>query len=310
MRRLETPCAIGLILLGAALAALGSGGESDDRVSRIRMGASTSLVGADINANDARAAIKTWADSFSRETGLRIESLPEVLSPPEQLFQNIRQGLLDAFSVTTPEYQQIAAYTDPGLLLVDQAYVNGGEEYIILVHAESGVRSLADLRGRTLAHYTGSVTSLAADWIETLLAGANLGAPESFFRQIVPEAKLSRTVLPVFFRQVDACVATRRAYETMCEMNPQLSVKLRILAGSPKLVPVVIAFHKNCSPRQKERFKAALTGMGNSPAGRQILSLFGSHQVIATDSSILGPSIELVQASARIRARAAGAGRK
>jgi ABC-type phosphate/phosphonate transport system substrate-binding protein len=287
----------------------GNGSEQADSISLIRMGASTSLVSAEVNENDARAAIKTWADTLSRAVGLRLEYLPEVLLKPDDLQQKIRQWQLDAFSSTTAEYEQVAMYTDPDSLIVDQSYLNGGEEYLILAHADSGIRSVGDLKGRTLVRFSGTVMSLSSDWLVTLLGNSQLGLPDAFFGAISSNGKLARVVLPVFFRQTDACLVTRRGFETMGEMNPQLLNKLRLIATSPKVVPVVVAMHKNCTQRQKQEFKAAMAGLGDSPAGRQILALFGSRKVMTADSSILTSAVQLIKSSNAIRGHRPGGGR-
>ncbi|MFN7997607.1 MAG: PhnD/SsuA/transferrin family substrate-binding protein [Bryobacteraceae bacterium] len=297
------------IFLAAGAGFAGSGAAPDSTGVTIRMAASSSLVGAEVNENDARAAIRTWADTLSRETGLHLTYLREVLVPPQELFEYVRQGQVDAFSATIAEYLQVAGYTDPGIVLVDQAYVNGGEEYLLLVHEDSGIRSVGELRGHSLAQYNGSVMSLAPEWLATLLAESNLGAPASFFNQITLNGKISRTVLLVFFRQYDACLVTRRTFDTMKEMNPQLGKKLRVLATSPKLVPIVVALRKNSSALAKEKFSSAMTRLGDGPAGRQLLSLFGSRRVMVASASILGPSIELVTAGNRLKARGAPAKR-
>lgn len=281
----------------------GAGGDTpDDSVAVMRIGASATLLGSDVNGNDARAALKVWCDTFARETGLRIVYPPDGFSPPEQLYQKIRDGQVDAFSLPLPEYLQIASYTDSSLL-VEQSYVNGGEEYLILVHADSGLQHPADLHGRSLVQYVGNPMCLANDWLAVLLAASNLGPPESYFSQITPSLKASRAILPVFFRQSDACLVTRRAFDTMAEMNPQLSVKLRVIATSPKLVPIIIAFHKNSSAQQRERFRTALTNLGNTVAGRQILALFNSRQMAAANVSVLASAIEIVNASRRLKTR-------
>jgi ABC-type phosphate/phosphonate transport system substrate-binding protein len=303
-RRLPGFAAANYLTLAAALLVKAMNG-ADGAIPRIRIAASTSLVSTELNENDARAAIKTWASALTKEGGVLVEALPEVLSTPEQLIRSVRQGDLDAFSAPTTEYLQVAAYTDPTFILVDQMYVNGGEEYLILVHADSGIRTVAELRGRTLAKYSATPMNLASDWLDVLLAASNLGPQEGFFGPTISHAKVSRIVLPVFFRQLDACVVTRRTFDLMGEMNPQLVAKLRILATSPKVIPVIVAVHKNCPPSRKEAFRSLMVNLGASPSGRQILALFGSRQVMAAHPSILGPSIELLAAGSRVRARGA-----
>jgi len=292
---------IRLLLVGVPLTVQGAGDDSREQIGPVmRIGASATLLGSDVNSNDARAAIKVWCDSFAHETGLRIIYPLDGFSPPELLYQKIRDGQVDAFSFPLPEYLQIAGYTD-STLLVEESYVTGGEEYLIVVHAESGLQRISDLRGRNLVQFTGNVMCLASDWLSVLLDAGGLGPPDLYFSQITRSPKASRTVLPVFFRQSDACLVTRRVFDTMAEMNPQLAVKLRVIATSPKLVPVVIAFHKNCSLDQKERFRAALGSLGNTPSGRQILALFSSRQVAVANVSVLASAIDIVNASRRLR---------
>jgi ABC-type phosphate/phosphonate transport system substrate-binding protein len=310
MTRLHAQYPIRAVVLAlAAVLACGAIEAADATGVRIRIGASRTLVNSDVNENDARAAIKTWADALSRETGMRLEYVPEVLSTPEQLLQRVRMGEVDVFSAPTSEYLQVAALTDPNLLIVDQTYIAGGEEYLLVVHAESGIRNVSELRGHTMTRFSGSGMSLGEEWLETLLAASNFGSPEKFFKQITPNTKASRAVLPVFFRQADACLVSRRAFETMGEMNPQVAAKLVVLAKSPKLVPVVIAIRKSCSAEQKEKFKSSMSSLGDTPAGRQILALFGSRKVMAAEASILASATDIVNASKRIRARASVDGR-
>ena len=223
--------------IGAALCAAAAD-TTDGSVVRVRMGASASLVGAEYSTNDAKAALVVWADTFTRGTGVRIDYPPEVITPSARLLQKVRLGEVDVFSCTTREYLQIAAYTDQHQLMVDKSYTGGGgEEYLILVRTDSGIRSFADLRGRRLARYSAVVMDLASDWLEMLLRASNLGPAESFLK-ISTDTKGSRIILPVFFRQTDACLVSRRTFDTMVEMNPH-----RLHAGRDHLHGPATALH-------------------------------------------------------------------
>jgi ABC-type phosphate/phosphonate transport system substrate-binding protein len=272
---------------------------------RFRVVASLSLV-SEVNMNDARAAIKSWAVEIAKLAGMELDPEAQPLLTPERLLEAVRKGELDAFASTTPEYLKVAAYTDPHSLWVDRSYVDTGEEYQILSHGQSALRAVADLRGHELLFYSNPTTCLASSWLEGLLDGPGLGAPDTFFKQILPVAKLSRAVLPVYFRQSTACLVTRRGFATMCEMNPDLARKLRVVATSPKLVPICMAFHKNCPPDLKARFTTALTKLQTTPGGKQILALFQSSGVTPVESAILRSSEEILHTSERLRATRLG----
>ena len=272
-----------------------------------RVAASLSLV-SDVNMNDARAAMRSWATEIAKMAGMEADPTSQPLLAPERLTEMVRKGNVDAFAATTPEYLKVAAFTDPHSLWVDRGFVEAGEEYLILTHDQSSLRSVPDLSGHELLLFTNPSTCLAANWLEGLLDTANLASPNVFFKQILPVAKLTRAVLPVYFRQTAACLVTRRGYTTMIEMNPDLSRKLRVVATSPKLIPICMAIHKNCPPESKTRFTTALAKLHDTPAGKQLLALFQSSGVARVENALLGSSEEIVRTAERIRIRAARLG--
>lgn len=270
---------------------------------RFRLAVSESIIGNDVNGRDANLAMMAWRDTMVRESGLLVDF--GVASLP-QLVQAVRERRVDGFTLTTPEYLEVESYASP-VLMVDERNARGGDDYLLLVHASSGIRTLADLRGKSVSTYDNPRMCLAPAWLETLLAGANLGAPQSFFGRLAVFNKLSRVVLPVFFRQVDACVVTRQGFNTMCELNPQLGSQLHVLANSPKLVTSLMAFHKDFAPGQRQKLATALSGLDKTAAGQQALTLFESSHLVTADSSLLQGTVELIQAHERLRLKGAAA---
>jgi phosphonate transport system substrate-binding protein len=301
-------CAYGLAagwLVWAAypFAAAGSAPASDDASPGLRIAVSESVAG-EVNDNDLRAAIKTWAEAVARQTGVRIDA---ELCTSGQLVQRVRNRQVDAFSTNVLEFARVAGYADHELV-VDETQFPDGEEYVLLVHQSGGIRSLADLRGRTLLLDRSTRACLAGIWLDTLLGSAHLGAMDTFLGRLESSPKLSRVVLPVFFRQTDACLVTRRGYDTMCDLNPQLAKQLHPLAVSPKLVTTFLAFHKDSPAETRRRFLAAVTDLHKTVAGRQALMLFGSTRLVPADVAVLRTSFELLHAYERLQGKAPAAG--
>ena len=297
----------GLILSALLLAAAVIGGAtSDGKPLRVRMALSESLF-QDLNENDARAAVRVWADSMAEAAHLDIEGGPQLLSS-EQIVHAIATHQLDGFSITTNEYMKVIPFVDP-VIFTDEVSVEGGLEYVLLVRSEEGIHDLAGLRGRSLLIYQSPSMSLAAAWLETLLAGLKLDSAERFFARVKPSIKVSQTVLPVYFGSADACLVTRRAFDTMSELNPQLRRKLLVLAISPKLLAAFFGVQKDAPPAIKARIHQALIGYYDTPKGRQILTLFQSGRLVAVDTSVLRVSVDLLAGADRARARHAAGGR-
>ncbi|HSW51374.1 MAG TPA: PhnD/SsuA/transferrin family substrate-binding protein, partial [Bryobacteraceae bacterium] len=258
-----------------------------------------------VNENDARAALKVWAGAVEKQLGMGIDLGRGILVTREQLFHAVRRGEVEGFAATVLDYLQVAEYADQSLLVLDEVYATRGEEYLILAHQESGIRSFRDLRGHKLTIHGDPTMCLAPAWLQILMHGVGGGRIEGFLSAITQDAKLSRgVVLPVFFRRADACMVTRRMYETLCELNPQLQRRLRIVETSPKLVPIVMAFQKDGTPDRRRRFAQALLSLPGSPVGQQLLALFQSGRFLLRDGSSLAPTIALVKAAERLRSGA------
>jgi ABC-type phosphate/phosphonate transport system substrate-binding protein len=256
---------------------------------------------ADVNVNDARAAMHSWADAVSTVTGMHIDYDRFFFCAPGQLVELMRKSAVHAIGCTTREYLPLAPYVEPNTLLVD--ITNGLHSYILLVHNESPFRSVADLRGRPLSLYHNQTTCLAMDWLETLLNASKLEPGERFFSTISEIPKLSRTVLPVFFHQADACLVISRGFETMCELNPQLGKALRPIASSPAFLTSIFGFHRDCPAALNAQFRTALMNLTKTATGKQLLSLFQSNALATRDVSVLRSAMTVVESAERIRQR-------
>ena len=112
----------------------------------------------------------------------------------------------------------------------------------MVVPRDSKIEKIAELQGRHLNLYAHYRACLAQVWLDNLLVGERLPPTARFFNQITSTSKLAQVVLPVFFRQCDACLVTRSGFDIMCELNPQISKQLKIITNSPAVVAGVFCF--------------------------------------------------------------------
>ncbi len=269
----------------------------------LRFGFSSQVFG-EVNENDARAALKVWALTLSAERGVPVDPAMQILNGAEAIQAALLGGTIDMLTMTAAEFWAVRRVAPLGPIFIGRTHGETAEEYLLLVHRDDPAVRLADFRGRSVAVLQGSRATLAAIWMETLLLDEHLGAAGTFWGRIERAGKLSRVVLPVFFRQVDACVVTREGFRTMSELNPQVGRQLRVLAQSPAVVPTVFCFRGDLVSPYRDKLIAGIAQIADTPAGRQTLALFQSDQIEVRPITEMDTACALLDRHERLLAEA------
>jgi ABC-type phosphate/phosphonate transport system substrate-binding protein len=292
-----------LALIAAATAAAGARGLCwagvDKNLLRVAVSVET-VTGA--NINDARAAYRVWINEVSRQTGhIVADVVPDVFIPSEELIQDVRQGTVQCYGITALEYAELVDLSDPDFLVL-QDYLADGMEYVLLVHNSRTFKKIADLRGaQILTHLHRDMVLLPA-WLETMLAASSLPAADRFFGSNTLCDKVNQVVLPVFFRRADGACLARQSWEMAVEFNPQLGRDLRPLAVSPKIIPIAIAFRRNCNAIGRKNLLDSMLSLSTAIEGRQIAALYQSRRFVLRPASAMKGTLELVHQFERVHA--------
>ncbi len=267
-------------LLGCLLAiyALAVGAQAvETRRDVVRMGYSTGLL-YDVSLADAQAAMSLWVRGYSLTAGFSESSTAVIYDDLEEMAARVRAGALDFVAMSPLEYLRIQGETplEPALVSLKGGRV--ADRQLLLAHRESGLRTLGDLRGKSLALLR-SGDDLALLWLDTILAREGLPRAARFLGLAREGSRASQALLPVFFRRADACVVTGNAYATAVELNPQLGVDLVELEKSPEFPLGMMCLRADLDPGRKERILAASFQFLATPTGRQVLTLFKSDGV-------------------------------
>jgi phosphonate transport system substrate-binding protein len=255
----------------------------------------------DFNENDTRAAIKLHASVIGSAHGLIVSEAPAIFSSISEITASIAAGETDVISVTAPEFLAIPPELLSPRLMVATLAKTYSEEFLLLVRDDGGIKTLAELRGRRLIVYGSMRGLLSPVWLDVLLAREGLEEPVRFFGHIVFANKPVRTVLPVFFRQEDACIVTRQSYDVLSELNPQLKKQLRVLASSPHFVSQVTCFRASLPPETLNRIIKASLAAPDTVTGKQMLTIFQCDRIGEITSEELDPVRQLLADQARLR---------
>jgi ABC-type phosphate/phosphonate transport system substrate-binding protein len=298
-KRLCVGFAVTLVAVGYVLLTPGENVFADEsNNTMLRVGFSSSMF-TDVNENDARASMKVWAEVLFKERGLPIDPEMTLMNSSEEIARAVRSKLVDALALTTQEYWALQKEMHSSHIVVSKFDGHFGEEYLVLVHRESGIERIADLRGHSVTFFLNPRMSLASAWLDTALAKEGLGRTSKFFGRVTQFNRLPRVILPVFFRQSDACVVTRRGFQTMSELNPQVGRQLKVIASSPELVPGGLFFRDEFSRSVRDKVFAELDKLHTTPAGQQALTVFQSGRLEVQPISILNSSFELLARHSR-----------
>jgi ABC-type phosphate/phosphonate transport system substrate-binding protein len=304
-RRLECwQVGLAALLMAPVCAWPAAGGAEEGGRAPFRFAFSPSIL-TDVNEADARAAIKVWGQTVTRDRQIDADAEPRFISGVAAIVEAFRTHSIDAASMTTSEYLEVSKEVRLSDHLFATYAGRTEEEYLLLVHQDSRVSQLGDLAGKSLIVFRNPRASLAEAWLDTVLAKQSLSLVEGHFGKVTYQTKLARVVLPVFFKQADACLVHARGLKVMGELNPQVLKNLRAVVASPSFVPGLLCFRADYRPQFKQPLLRALESLRRTPAGQQILTLFQSDSIHTGPESNLQSAIELLKAHQRLVGAAA-----
>jgi ABC-type phosphate/phosphonate transport system substrate-binding protein len=274
----------------------------------VRLAISESLV-TDVNINDARAAMEIWLRRMMVDLNVVIEINPKVFDTTQEILRRARSGQLDAVALNVVEYRQIADVLDSSQVMAE-AGAAAQEQYILLAKRNSGIQRLGDLRGHRLMMLKAPKMCVANPWLSTILDEGHFGTSEQFFGSVTVDTKPARVVLPVFFGQTEACLTSKRGFDTMAELNPQVGKDLTAIARSPEMLVTFYVFRKNYHGLNREKFAKVYSAVHNNVAGRQLATLFQFEDLVVRDASCLTPALAVLDLAERIRERPEAGSRK
>ncbi|HWA85490.1 MAG TPA: PhnD/SsuA/transferrin family substrate-binding protein [Opitutus sp.] len=291
-------CLLAVAVLGGG-ARLRAGDTTGPPAPLFRLGFSFAMF-VGINENDAKASIKALASVISTERGIPADPEPHLLEGTDQIAAALHEDRIDSVALTTDEYWLLRRELPfDGFLMAEQ---NGDpfETYVVITNRATDFAEIRDLRNSRLEIVAGPHMSLARIWLDVVLTRAGLPVTNDCFARVTTQIKASRAVLAVFFRQADAGIVSRRAFDTMVELNPQVAKQVRIIAASPPYVPSFFAFCTSFPNPSKDHAMHEFGLLHTSTAGQQMLTIFQTERITARPESDLRSALDLLEEHARL----------
>ena len=235
----------------------------------------------DVNASDATAAFRVFAQTVALKRGYQLETDTQLFDSAEACEAEIKKGGINLAILDTWDYlgMDIRLMMLPEFVHVEQGSIF--KQYLLLARRGSGLTNLASLRGKDLTVLEGKGGNLSRAWLDSLLLAAHFEPKESFFGKLEPVSRPASAVLPVFFGTKPACLADRTTVQIMSELNPQVGVNLVVIATSVPFVESVTCISKAGWPSEHARqdLIESIAQFHLEPNGGQILELFKVDQM-------------------------------
>lgn len=232
----------------------------------VRFGFVQTIMGT-INENDVKVAVNIWTKSLTKELSIPVDPVIFIYSALSEVKTDIEKSRVDVVYITTPQLFALQPLMDLDALVAVKQSGTITEEYILLVHRNNPANNVRDLKGKKLRVLDNARTSLSLNWLNIFLSEKGLGRPEAYFKNYKLVNKINEAVLPVFFKQADACLVTRNGFDIMIELNPQIARQMKIAATAPFYIPVIFGFRKTYQSQVKQLLLRDIQKMAESSSG-------------------------------------------
>lgn len=292
---------VAILLLALQPLALWAGGPAAQQ--RTLTVGFSSRVFPDVDQRDAQIAMEMWTKELARVMGVDFLPQTRIFQNTADLLGAVKRGELSFVTLPALEFLSIRDKAPMTPVIVNGNNSGHGRRYVLIVRKDSGVRSLSDLRNRSISLLSSNRHELSHIWLDVQLMKAGEQGHASYFRQVKEVASASQAIMGVFFKQSDAALVSRSSLETSTTLNPQIEKQLSVIAESRGLHGDVSCIPNMVDDKLKAVMKNATMHLHETTAGKQIFTLFQTEQIIPFNPSYLDGTLELLRERDQLMAK-------
>ena len=151
----------------------------------------------------------------------------------------------------------------------------------IFVRKDSGIKSVADMKGKRLA-FVDKATTAGYVFPVAFLKEHGVKDIKAYFRETYFAGSHDAAIFAVLEKKADVGCAKHSMYDRVARTDPRVKKDLLILAESPKVPSNGLGVRNDLSPVLKKQLRDVLLGMDKDPEGREVLRKFEAIRFIPT----------------------------
>jgi hypothetical protein len=246
-----------------------------------------------VNTEDARMAMEMLMRNIVVRNGGRFNIRLDFLMEVDQAAEKIIADRYDLVVLPGLDYLRIKDKVALAPRLVLSRVESPTEPLVLVTLRGETMKTLAMKDKRILIIDVGRAGEIAKLWLDTVLLEAGLGPSHQFFTEIRRSQKPSRSILPVFFGQVTACVVPENALYVMNELNPQIGRKVQVLKRSENLVTLLLCATSWADQEDVEMVVQEGINAIHDPKSRQALTMVQMNRFFLFQPEYIAGTVEL-----------------
>lgn len=202
-------------------------------------------------------------------------------------------GGADIAFFSTGEYGNYSGFDEIELLVGQQRMGYPYHQGYLLVAKDSGIKELADLRGKSVA-FTDPLSYSGYTFLAYMLWQQN-ETPEKFFGRYIYIYSHDKSLRAVANKVVDAAPVTSFIYDRAKILTPELAAAVRIIAVSPQAGTGPVVAGKSVSAEQRAVLRRALLTLHENPTTRAALQGLMIDKYVAPQPELYEPVRRMVR---------------
>ena len=164
----------------------------------------------------------------------------------------------------------------------------------IFVRKDSGIRSVADMKGKSIA-FVERATMAGYMFPLAYLKENGVDDIDTYFKEYYFAGSHDSAVHEVYIGKADIGSAKNTIFNLVVDNDPSIKNELIILARSPVVPSNGLGLRSDLDPAVKRKLQNALLDMDKNPEGIKALELYGAARFISTSKDDYAPLFDLAE---------------
>lgn len=228
------------------------------------------FINMEVDLKSVKSAMDIWIWKVGRK--ISFSGRTYFYDDLSMIIKDLRAEKLDMVTMSPLNFIRISEKLDSDIAYSYTKNNKKTHKYLLLTRSDSGFTKIDQTKGINIA--LNKRDAMSRIMLDVLLFRNNQTDAKNHFSDIREMNKFSKTVLAVFFGQVESCFTTDAVFQLMVELNPQVGKNIKIVAESPEIINGVSFFRKGYSSEARSAIQNEISNIHQTVHGRQILMLF------------------------------------